>query len=102
LGGLAQVLQQEDIPGVTRIDDRTIAERAAVCVKYSVPLFGEGSIENCVDKETGVALLLRTSSNAKTGLDLEATKVEEPSASDFTPPAPPRELSEFIPSVPTT
>ena len=102
LGVVAQILQQENLPGVTRIDDREIAGRKAVCAKYSVPIVGNAAVESCVDKETGVALLLRTSTSAGTNLDLEATKVEEPKASDFVPPATPQDLSEFIPSIPTT
>ena len=65
---------------------KTIAGRDAKCLTVSVG----ASATYCIDSETGV--LLEISARSASGKDLvslKVTKYEEPSDSDFTPPAPP-------------
>lgn len=101
LGLVSQILQTENLPGVTKVGERTIAGRSATCATYSVPFLGSGKIEGCVDKDTGVSLLLKTTGNGTSDIELEATKVESPSASDFKPPAEPTDLNSLIPTTTT-
>lgn len=101
LGLISEILQTKDLPGVTKIGERTIAGRTATCATYSVPFFGSGKIEGCVDKDTGISLLLKTSGGGSSNIELEATKVESPSAKDFTPPAEPTDLNSLIPTTTT-
>ena len=102
LGTIAQVLQSsKNLPGVSKMPDRTIAGRSATCAKYSLPLFGKGSIESCVDKETGIALYVKTTGEGTSALDLVATEVGDPKASDFTPPAKAEDLNALIPTTTT-
>jgi hypothetical protein len=96
------VLDTKNLPGTTRVSDREIAGQSAKCVSYSPPLVKNSSVETCVDKNTGIALLVKSTVSGSSVLDLEATKVETPKASDFTPPATPQDINSLMPSVPTT
>jgi hypothetical protein len=88
---------------VSKSGDEEIAGRSAQCAEISggalVP--GKGHLKACVDKETGV-LLLGESSDGNDTNKIEATKFEDPKASDFEPPAEPTDLSLPDLSTPTT
>jgi hypothetical protein len=85
------------IPGLLDIktSDEEIAGRAAVCATIDGSTLGalgaaiEGSYSICVDKEIGVMLRVRSDDGSGSSNDLTATKFEEPSNDDFTPPATP-------------
>ena len=79
---------------------KTIAGRTAQCVSFTAKDLGgaalNGSAEYCVDKDSGVLLEIKTTDASGTeSAVFTVTKYEEPSASDFTPPATPK----TIPSV---
>jgi len=95
------VLDTKNLPGTTRVSDREIAGQSAKCVSYSPPLVKNSSVETCVDKDTGIALLVKSTVSGTSVLNLEATKVETPKASDFTPPATPQDLNALIPTTTT-
>jgi hypothetical protein len=74
------------------VSSKTIAGRDAKCLSISIA----ASATYCIDKDTGVLLELSAkSSSGKQEASFLVTKFEEPSDSDFTPPATP----ETIPSV---
>jgi hypothetical protein len=74
------------------VSSKTIAGRDAECLSITVA----ASATYCIDKETGVLLELSAkSASGKQESSFTVTKFEEPSDSDFTPPATP----ETIPSV---
>ena len=56
----------------------------------------KGSVTYCVDKDTGVLLLFTTKdADGKTSSSFTVTKYEEPSDSDFTPPATPGSVPSY-------
>ena len=93
--------------------NETIAGRDAECVTFSPKNLGgiagaaagalgdEASAKYCVDKSTGVLLEISgTDASGKSSSLIEVTKFEEPSDSDFTPPATPKTIPSYsIPSV---
>ncbi len=83
----------------------TIAGRDAQCITFKASDFaglaalGSGDISDpsaeatiCVDKETGFLLKLSSKSNNSTKDEFLATKVEEPTSDDFTPPVTPKTI----------
>lgn len=86
---------------------KTIAGRSAKCVTFSASDFAgaagaalagqlKGSATYCVDKDTGVLLEISGTNEAgASSTTFVATKYEQPSDSDFTPPATP----QTIPSI---
>jgi hypothetical protein len=94
---------------------KTIAGRDAKCVVFSkdtvskagvaaaaVASLIKGSLTYCLDKDTGVLLEASTKdADGKTTNSFTVTKFEEPSDSDFTPPATPSSISIPSYSIPT-
>jgi hypothetical protein len=92
---------------------KTIADRDAECVTFSQKTVADagpvgaavasaikGSLTYCVDKDTGVLLAYTTEdADGKTTDSFKVTKFEEPSDSDFTPPATPSSLPTDYPSI---
>jgi len=92
---------------------KTIAGRDADCVTFSPKNLGgiagaaagalgdKASATYCVDKSTGVLLEISgVDASGKSASVIEVTKYEEPSDSDFTPPATPKTIPSYsIPSV---
>ncbi len=80
------------------VSSKTIADRDARCVTISAKSIGgavgdalgaiKGSGTYCIDKDTGVLLeVSRTDAEGDESTAFIVTKFEEPSASEFTPPA---------------
>ncbi len=80
------------------VSSKTIAGRDAKCLTISVGV----SATYCVDKDTGVLLEISAkSASGKEETSLTVTKFEEPSDSDFTPPATPDTSPGYtIPTIP--
>jgi outer membrane lipoprotein-sorting protein len=105
------------VTALARFGDKsseTIAGRDADCVTFSKKTVEDagpigaaigsaikGSITYCVDKETGVLLEYSTKdADGKTTDSFKVTKFEEPSDSDFEPPATPSTGPDFtVPSI---
>lgn len=66
---------------------KTIADRDAKCITIPV-----ASVSYCIDKETGVLLEISAETSGKKEVSFKVTKFEEPSDSDFEPPATPDTL----------
>lgn len=82
-----------DLAGYTPEDGRVIADRPAVCAAYATapvtePDTGEVRLTECLDADTGVALLLVAENEQGTIVRLEALGVDMPGSEDFETPAP--------------
>jgi len=77
------------------VASKTIAGRAAKCVTISAESIArisgiKGSATYCIDKDTGVLLeISSTDASGTHDTSFNVTKFEEPTDSDFTPPATP-------------
>lgn len=83
------------------VSSKTIAGRDAKCVTISAKSIAgvngiKGSATYCIDKGTGVLLEISgTDASGKDATSLTVTKFEEPTDSDFTPPATPSSVPGY-------
>ncbi len=85
-----------DLPGFSAQGERKIAGRTTICAAWK-PDFAPEGFEQCLDKETGIALAyLLTAEEGVTRL--EATSVAQPADADFTPTLPVEEIPSDFPT----